>query len=326
MRKVLGLVVLTFFAGVLVVEGIAQDVVVRDSKPEEWGILATSPVTGVQFKVRKDTKVAEYRGKVYFFDARKDLEMFLANPRKYAGPFVVRRTVTGAEIGKFVVSPISGKIFVASPNIISVEYEGKIFYLLSETEYQLFEQNPDKYYPLSVDVVVITNFIVRTNCVVSYIIVTNVQTNVQLVNELVLITNYIIRTNIGAVEQQKVVVVREEPKVVAVPEQKVVVVPEQKGKVVTVEVHKPEKVTTVVIDLEDEKKLIKFQRVRKGEVIIVRGPHHKEMGKVAVSPVDGNEFVITSTSFVIRVGKKLYYVKSEAELNLFLDNFDKYAR
>lgn len=310
--------------------GFAQkEPIVRDAKPSEYGMSVASPVTGVEFRVRRDTKVVEYMGKVFYFDARRDLEMFLADPRKYAGPFVVRRAILANEIGKVVVSPISGKIFLVSPSVISVEYDGKVFYLLSEAEYQIFERNPDIYPVVTVDTLILTNVLVRTNYVVVPVVITNYVTNIHLVKELEIRTNYYLVTNQPTVQvlqpqvrqQEKVVVVREEPR------ERVVVVQEQPRREERVVVVTPqvERVTTVVIDVKEEEALIKFQRKRGKDVIIVRGPHQKELGKLAVSPISG-EFVVSTTSYVVRIRKNLYYLKDEKELSAFLDNVDRYAR
>lgn len=332
MKKVLLFLIVVVFVGLYSLGFAQKDPIVRDARQDEWGITATSPVTGVSFKVRKDTKVVEYRGKVFYFDAKKDLDMFLANPRKYAGPFVVKRVIANNEIGKFVISPISGKIFIISPNVISAEYDGKIFYFLSEAEYQSFEQNPDVYPFVTVDLVVNTNIIVKTNYIVTYTIITNYNTNIQLVNEIDIKTNYIIKTN-----QQPAVQVFQ-PQVVGQPDKVVVVSQEPKDKVVIVQNQtqrdekvvilpgKPEKVTTITIEFGEEKKLIKFQRKKGNDTIIVREPHQKELGKIAISPVNKEEFIISTTSYVVRFKKNLYYLKDEKELNTFLDNFDRYAR
>lgn len=313
MRKFLSILIILVLGVSL---GFAQKVFVRDAKPEEWGMLVKSPIFGIEFKVRKDTKVAEYRGKVYYFDSRKELEMFLENPRKYAGPSIVRRSIPSFEIGRVVISPVSGKIFVITPSIISVEYDGKIYYFLSEAEYKQFEQDPEMFPELSVDIVVLTNVVVRTN----YIIITNIQ----LVNEYDIKTNYIVKTNVPAIgvfrpqvlgQSENVVVVKEEPKVVVV---------EPKDKVVVVE-PKRERVTTVVITIDEERKLIKFQKKKGNQVIIVREAHPKEIGKIAVSPISG-EFVITGNSVVVKFKNNVYYLRDDKEADLFVNKIDIYTK
>lgn len=301
------LVTLLLIFGISIV-GFGQKVIVRDSTPQEWGIMAKSPVTGVEFKVRKDTKVAEYRGKTYYFDSRKDLDMFLADPRKYAGPFVNRRKIESYEFGRVVVSPVTGKVFFISPSVISVEVEGRVYYFVSENELNVFLEDPDRYPVLSVDMVVTTNVIVRTN----YIIITNVQ----LVNEYDIKTNYIIRTNAALSafkpqvlgQEEKVVVIKEEPK------EDVVVV------------NKTEPVIKVIINLDEEKRLIKFEKKHGKDTYVVREPHPKEIGKLATSPVSKVEFVITQDSYVVRKGKDLYFLKDKRELDIFLNSIEKYSR
>jgi YHS domain-containing protein len=58
-------------------------VTIRKAKAAEFGKKMTCPVTGESFKVTKDTDVAEYKGKTYYFCCDMCAPQFKASPEKY---------------------------------------------------------------------------------------------------------------------------------------------------------------------------------------------------------------------------------------------------
>ncbi len=79
LRKVACLVILIFAIGGI---SFAAQVKVREALPSEYGLMVRSAIYGVEFKVRKDTKVAEYRGQTFYFDSRKELQKICRTFRK----------------------------------------------------------------------------------------------------------------------------------------------------------------------------------------------------------------------------------------------------
>ncbi len=248
---------------------------VREALPSEYGLMVRSAIYGVEFKVRKDTKVAEYRGQTFYFDSRKELEEFLANPDKYTGVVVKERSVTTDEYGIVAISPVTGIGFYVDKNIISLEFNGKVYYFLSREEAEAFKKNPESYIGLAGNVV-------------------------------------------GVVGQPS-----SQPYTVEEKKEQVIVSKPQDEKIVTVE-PKKEPVINIVITLGEEEKLVKEKRKVKGGVVIIRDPHPKELGKVAVSPVSKSEFIVSSTTVVVKYRGKTFYLKDSKELNIFLSAPNRY--
>jgi YHS domain-containing protein len=61
----------------------ADKVILRKAKADEIGKKAVCPVMGESLTVTKDTDVAEYRGKTYFFCCSMCPPKFKAAPEKY---------------------------------------------------------------------------------------------------------------------------------------------------------------------------------------------------------------------------------------------------
>ena len=131
----------------LLLSGCATTGQMVNTDKSNYGLITNSSYNGNLITIDKTTKTLNYKGRIYYFNNKMDLERFQDNPEKFIDMHDFNNTprkikALKSDYGLRTDSSYNGNPIVVSSFTPTLEYLGRIYYFAHNEEADLFIKNP----------------------------------------------------------------------------------------------------------------------------------------------------------------------------------------